>query len=65
MVEKILPAREGVQLIVFLCAIREILKKEIYAPDKEYFCALKTKARLSACAAITEGILNLSNSVCG
>jgi hypothetical protein len=53
MVEKILPAGESVQLIVFLCAIREILKKEIYAADKGYFCALKTKARSSACAAMT------------
>jgi hypothetical protein len=36
-------------LIVFFAAIREILKKEIYAVDKARFCALKTKAELGAC----------------
>jgi len=32
--EKILAGRERVQLIVFVGAIREILKKEIYGADK-------------------------------
>ncbi|HEX6805089.1 MAG TPA: hypothetical protein VF133_15525 [Terriglobales bacterium] len=36
-------------MIVFFAAIREILKKEIYAADKAGFCAMKTKAELAAC----------------
>jgi len=43
--EKVLRSGQGVQLIVFFAAIREILKKEIYRGDKHCFCSLKTKAR--------------------
>jgi hypothetical protein len=43
---KIWAARRGVQLIVFFAAIREILKKEIYARDKQRFCAMKIKGKL-------------------
>ena len=38
----------AVQLIVFFAAIREILKKEIYAADKQCFSAVKTKAQFLA-----------------
>ena len=43
---KIWAARRGVQLIVFFAAIREILKKEIYARDKQRFCVMKIKGKL-------------------
>jgi hypothetical protein len=43
---KIGARRRGVQLIVFFAAIREILKKEIYAADKQLFCVMKTKGEL-------------------
>jgi hypothetical protein len=36
--EKVLRAEGCVQLIVFVAAIREILKKEIYGRDKQSFC---------------------------
>jgi len=32
-------------LIVFFVAITEILKREIYAPDKQCFSTVKTKAQ--------------------
>jgi hypothetical protein len=35
-----------VQLIVFVAAIREILKREIYSGDKRSFCLVKTKGLL-------------------
>jgi hypothetical protein len=40
-----LPAEGAVQLIVFVAAIREILKKEIYGQDKQCFCSVKTKGQ--------------------
>jgi len=40
---KILPALEGVQLIVFFCAIREILKREIYKANKQFFSPLENE----------------------
>src|SRR5215469_1207070 len=43
---KIWASRRGVQLIVFFAAIREILKKEIYARDKQRFCLMKIKGKL-------------------
>jgi hypothetical protein len=33
-----------VQLIVFVGAIREILKTKIYRPDKDWFCVMKTNS---------------------
>jgi len=35
-------------LIVFLAAIREILKREIYEGNKQNFCAMKTKDQSSS-----------------
>jgi len=35
----------GVQLIVFLAAIKENLKTKIYGRDKQYFCSMKTKGQ--------------------
>jgi hypothetical protein len=53
---KILAASQGVQLIVFFAAIREILKKEIYAADKERFCLMKTKGEFTACGNFIAGL---------
>src|SRR6266567_3261414 len=41
---KLLPMECAVQLIVFVAAIREILKKKIYYVDKECFCLMKIKS---------------------
>jgi len=41
--EKILRAGECVQLIVFVAAIREILKEEIYGSDKQLTLASENK----------------------
>jgi len=38
-------SEEGVQLIVFLAAIKENLKTKIYGRDKQYFCSMKTKGQ--------------------
>ena len=40
---KVLRTEGHVQLNVFLAAIREILKREIYERDKKCFCAMKAK----------------------
>jgi hypothetical protein len=41
---KLLVPEGSVQLIVFFGVIREILKREIYGSDKQFFCPMKTKA---------------------
>jgi len=43
-------------LIVFFAAIREILKKEIYAADKQRFCVMKTKGELVDCGRPIAGL---------
>ena len=40
---KVLPAGGHVQFIVFFAAIREILKREIYRGDKDYFLRNENK----------------------
>jgi len=40
---KLLCSEVGVQLIVFLAAIKENLKRKIHGRDKKYFCPMKTK----------------------
>jgi len=42
---KLLCSEVGVQLIVFLAAIKENLKTKIYGRDKKYFCSMKTKGQ--------------------
>jgi hypothetical protein len=44
--EKILAASRPVQLIVFVAAIREILKKEIYRVNKQNFRRDDNKSRV-------------------
>jgi len=43
-------------LIVFFAAIREILKKEIYALDKQRFCVLKIKGKLASHGKFAAGL---------
>ena len=45
--EKVLATESRVQLIVFVGAIREILKKEIYGEDKKKFGRDENKSRVS------------------
>jgi hypothetical protein len=59
-----LPAEDAVQLIVFLAAIREILKKEIYGRDKQRFCWMKTKGKFTGSRKEIRQITNERHSIC-
>jgi hypothetical protein len=61
---KIWAARRGVQLIVFVATIREILRKEIYARDKQRFCVMKIKGKLVGSRRSCCGITNSADSLC-
>jgi hypothetical protein len=61
---KVLRTEEGVQLIVFFAAIREILKREIYGGDKRHFCLVKTKGQFDGRAEPWPRITNPENSLC-
>jgi len=61
---KVLRTEESVQLIVFLAAIREILKREIYEGNKQNFCAVKTKGQSSSFHHPSQPNANRADSLC-
>ncbi|HJT69503.1 MAG TPA: hypothetical protein VJ731_04850 [Terriglobales bacterium] len=66
--QKLLPNAASVQLIVFVAAIREILKREIYGWDKKKVKssqnAMKRKGEAKRQTHKSRGAMNLRNSVC-
>lgn len=50
-------------MIVFVAAIREILRKEIYRRDKDCFCALKTREKRTRGRQLESKILNAPNRI--
>jgi hypothetical protein len=61
---KVCSSARRVQLIVFVAAIREILKKEIYGWDKRCFWLVKTKDESGGLRLGVQRITNESHSIC-